>query len=105
MDIKTVEEFEAALKNPKAKHQVIDFWAEWCGPCKRISPVLESVEKTGAIQTIKVNIDDSNLSSLVEKYRVRSIPLLVIINTETRDEKSHVGTMTEAELIQKIKDI
>ena len=57
---------------------VIDFWAEWCGPCKMIAPTLEklSQEYTGKILVGKVDIDDNQ--ELAEQYHVRAIPTLMV---------------------------
>ena len=62
------------------KHQgavVVDFWAEWCGPCKALAPVLDSLaeEFQGKIKVVKVNVDESQNSP--QQYKVRGIPTLV----------------------------
>ncbi|MCH8168421.1 MAG: thioredoxin, partial [Proteobacteria bacterium] len=57
---------------------VVDFWAEWCGPCKQISPALEEIaaEMGGKIRVAKVNIDDNPESP--SRYGIRGIPTLLI---------------------------
>lgn len=57
---------------------VVDFWAEWCGPCKALSPVIDELagELKGKVKVVKVNIDDSPESPT--KYGVRGIPTLMI---------------------------
>ncbi len=57
---------------------VVDFWAEWCGPCKQISPALEEIaaEMDGAIRIAKVNIDDNPQAP--SRYGIRGIPTLLI---------------------------
>ena len=57
---------------------VIDFWAEWCGPCKMIAPALEEIssEMGGKVKIAKVNIDEN--PELATQYGVRSIPTLLI---------------------------
>ncbi len=57
---------------------LVDFWAEWCGPCKMIGPSLEDLaaEMTGKVTIAKVNIDDNPLSP--SKFGVRSIPTLML---------------------------
>jgi thioredoxin 1 len=70
-----------------AEPVVIDFWAEWCGPCKMIGPSLEeiSVEMAGKVKIAKVNVDDN--PELAARYGVRGIPMLAIIkNGEMADQ-------------------
>ena len=58
----------------------VDFWAEWCGPCRMVSPVVEELAKDydGKIKFVKVNVDEAN--ELASKYNVFSIPTLAIFN-------------------------
>jgi len=66
---------------------LVDFWAEWCGPCKMIGPVLDQVstELEGQAKVGKLNVDESN--ELAAKYNVRSIPLLLFFkNGEVKDQ-------------------
>ena len=57
---------------------LVDFWAEWCGPCKMISPALEEIAKEmdGRVQIAKMNIDDNPMTP--QKYGVRGIPTLML---------------------------
>ena len=66
---------------------LVDFWAEWCGPCKMIGPVIDQVaaELDGQAKVGKVNVDDAR--ELAVKYNVRSIPLLLFFkNGEVKDQ-------------------
>jgi thioredoxin 1 len=66
---------------------LVDFWAEWCGPCKMIGPVLDQVatDLEGIAKVGKVNVDDAR--ELATKYNVRSIPLLLFFkNGEVKDQ-------------------
>ena len=58
----------------------VDFWAEWCGPCRMVSPVVEELaeEYNGKVNFVKVNVDEAN--EIASKYNVFSIPTLAIFN-------------------------
>ena len=82
---------------------LVDFWAEWCGPCKMLSPVLEEVaaELQGQVTIAKVNVDDSPMAP--SKYGIRSIPTLMMFKNGQMTA-TKVGGMPKASLQAWIKE-
>ncbi len=80
---------------------LVDFWAEWCGPCKMISPVLEEIaeEQAGKIQIGKLNIDD-NLE-VTSRFDVMSIPTLILFK-DGQPEVRLIGAKPKGQLLQEI---
>jgi thioredoxin 1 len=80
---------------------VVDFWAEWCGPCKVIAPFLDelAVELTGKLKIVKVNVDGNQ--QLAAQFGIRSIPTLLVFKGGVVQEQM-VGAMNKAALKQKL---
>ncbi len=67
---------------------VVDFYADWCGPCKRMAPILEAVAQTSACKICKLNVDDAPKTAM--SYNVQSIPTLILFR-DGKAEKSMLG--------------
>ena len=76
---------------------LVDYWAEWCGPCKMIAPVLDAVaqEYEGKLTVVKINIDENPQTP--QNYGVRGIPTLMLFK-DGEVEATKVGALTKAEL-------
>ncbi len=83
---------------------IIDFYADWCGPCKMVSPLLEEISKEyeGKLDVFKVNTDEEQ--ELSEVFGIRSIPSILFIPQEGQPQMS-VGAMPKDSLIKAIEDI
>lgn len=82
---------------------VIDFWAEWCGPCKMIAPILEDIsdEYGDALEIAKVNIDEAGEIAL--RYEVMSIPTLIVFQ-DGEPAKRMVGATGRAKLVEELSE-
>ena len=77
---------------------LVDFWAEWCGPCKMLGPILEEISKDlkDKLQVVNVNLDENQ--DLAMKYSIRSIPTLLLFKEgELIDTK--VGLLPKSDLV------
>ncbi|MCX7069140.1 MAG: thioredoxin TrxA [Methylococcales bacterium] len=84
----------------KARGSVlVDFWAEWCGPCKMIAPILDEIAKEyqGKLTVVKINIDENPATP--QRYGVRGIPTLLIFKGG-EVEATKVGALSKGQLVQ-----
>ena len=95
----TEENYDEVLSSDKPI--LLDFWAEWCGPCKMIGPIIDELSEDFSETAIvgKINVDEAG--SLSSKYGIRNIPTLLFIkNGEVIDK--HVGAASKKEISDKL---
>ncbi|MFO1538273.1 MAG: thioredoxin [Actinomycetota bacterium] len=85
---------------------LVDFWAEWCGPCHMIAPVLEEIatEQAGKIRIAKVNVDDNPTTA--QRFNVMSIPTLLVFTPgdSSAEVKRLVGAKGKGQLLQELAE-
>jgi thioredoxin 1 len=82
---------------------VVDFWAEWCGPCKMIAPVLDEIaaEQAGKIKIAKLNVDDN--PDIARRFDVMSIPTLIVFQ-DGQPKKRLVGAKGKGQLLEELAE-
>ena len=83
---------------------VVDFWAEWCGPCKMLGPVLDEIatEKGEAVKVVKVNVDEEG--ELAVQYGIRNIPALFFFKDGDLKHKA-LGVQPKADIVRKLESL
>jgi thioredoxin 1 len=82
---------------------VVDFWAEWCGPCTMITPILEeiAVEQVGKVRIAKLNVDDN--PDAARRFEVMSIPTLIVFQ-DGQPVKRMIGAKGKGQLLQELSE-
>ncbi len=98
----TIQTSDAAFDTDVLKSEkpvLLDFWAEWCGPCKMIAPLLDEIanEYLDKIVVAKINIDENQ--NMPQKYAVRSIPTLMIFK-DGEVQAQRMGALSKSQLVE-----
>lgn len=83
---------------------IVDFWAEWCGPCKALAPILDEIdtELGEKAKVVKVNVDEAG--ELAQKYGIRGIPTLIFFK-DGEVKSTLVGNQPKAEILKSINEL
>jgi thioredoxin 1 len=83
---------------------LVDFWAEWCGPCKMIAPILDEIatEYAGRLKVCKVDVDAN--PEIPPKFGIRGIPTLILFKGGSA-EATKVGALSKSQLVEFIKEV
>ncbi len=95
----TFDEEIAAATEPV----VVDFWAEWCGPCKMIAPILDEIatEQAGSLRVAKVNVDQS--PGIARRFEVMSIPTIIVFKDGVPARRL-IGAKGKGQLLAELSD-
>src|SRR5262245_49915437 len=96
----TEKNFESEVIKSKTP-VLVDFWAEWCGPCRMIAPIVEEISKdlTGKLKVAKVNVDEAQ--ELASQFNIMSIPTLILFK-DGEPVDMIIGAMSKDQMLEKI---
>ena len=104
MELKfTTENFEAEVMQSELS-VLVDFYADWCGPCKMMAPIVEALAKKydGKVKVGKINVDEQQ--ELAQRYRVMSIPTFIVFK-DGKAAGTFVGGMSQKDLEAKVEQV
>lgn len=83
--------------------KVLDFYADWCGPCKTLAPIIKQFCENNKLTLKSINVEDND--DLVQKYKIRNIPVIVFEDLDGKELKRLVGMQTQDNLTKVYKEI
>jgi thioredoxin 1 len=96
-DLNNDDDFTTLIKNSDNLYAIVDFYAPWCGPCKKLSPELEKLsEKYTDLSFIKVNVDEHD--EIADKYEITSLPTILVFATKNCEIEECVQGIDEKDL-------
>ena len=91
------ENFDELINEEKV---LVDFYADWCGPCRMLSPIIDEVATEQNIKVVKVNVD--NHEDIAKKYGIMSIPTIILFKNGEETNKN-IGLLSKEDLLEFIK--
>ena len=91
----TDESFEQEVIQEQDKYVLVDFWAEWCGPCKMLKPVVEAMEKKFESELKVCKCDTDANAAIAQKYQISGIPCCIVFK-EGKEVERYVGYRSES---------
>ena len=98
VNIKDESQFEQEIIK-STETVLVDFYADWCGPCKMVAPILEEMAREGIVQVAKVNVDQQ--PKLAERFGILSIPTMIVFQ-DGKEKKKLIGARSKQDLIDSI---
>jgi len=98
VNIKDESQFEQEIIK-STEMILVDFYADWCGPCKMVAPILEEIAQEGIVQVAKVNVDQQ--PKLAERFGILSIPTMIVFQ-DGKEKKKLIGARSKQDLIDSI---
>lgn len=97
--------YSASIKSENGLPMLLDFYADWCGPCKRLAPIVETMEKdyNDRVEFRRINIDENQ--ELAAAFGIESIPTLVYLNSEGQEVNRTVGLVGVADIERALHEL